>query len=164
MKLLTDSSPESLGKIYQTWAAGLDDLPDAAIRMAMIRVRDFTGWLSLPAFREMCRVTPEDLGLKNAKGAYIEACNMPLPWEAGKWSSGAVFHAARETGRFELHTLTERECFPLFKTNYDAMCARVMAGENLDRSVQKALPETVPNPTTPEVAKTKLAALKGLLA
>jgi hypothetical protein len=163
MKLLTDSNPETLGKIYQTWAAGLDDLPDHAIRMGMIRAKDFTDYFSLPAFRELCRVTPEDMGLKTAKAAYIEACNMPLPWERGNWSSGAVYAAARETGRHELHTSTEREIFPLFKSNYETMCARVLSGEALDRPVQKALPETVPNPTSPEVAKVRLAALKGML-
>jgi hypothetical protein len=163
MKLLTDPNPDVLAQIYRTWAAGLDDLPDQAIRMGLIRVKDFTDWLSLPAFRELCRVTPEDMGLKTAKAAYIEACNMPLPWERGNWSHGAVYHAARETGRFQLHTMTEKECFPLFKNNYETMCNRVMNGEVLDRPVQKALPESVPNPTPPEVAKVRLAALKGLL-
>jgi hypothetical protein len=139
------------------------DLSEMQLNTGMARAKDFTDFFTFPAFRELCRVTAEDLGLKNAKAAYIEACNMPLPWERGSWSSGAVFHTARETGRFELHTLTERECFPLFATNYETMCARVLAGEKLDRPVQKALPETVPNPTTPEVAKVRLAALKGML-
>jgi hypothetical protein len=164
MKLLTESSPESLGKTYQTWAACLDDLPDAAIRMGMIRVRDFTGWLSVSTFRELCKVTAEDMGLASAKQAYIEACNKQMPWERQTWSSAAVYRAAVETGRFQLHTLTERECFPLFKANYEQMCDRVMNGENLDVPVRKMLAESVPNPTSPEVAKAHLSKLKGLLS
>jgi hypothetical protein len=160
MKLLTDSNPETLGKIYQTWAAGLDDLPDQAIRMGMIRAKDFTDFFSLPAFRELCRVTAEDLGLLGPKQAYIEACNKPLPWERQTWSSPAVYRAAVETGRFQLHTMTERECYPLFKANYETMCDRVMNGETLDVPVRKMLPESVPNPTPHEVAKAHLSKFK----
>ncbi len=163
MNLLTNSNPESLGKIYQTWAAGLDDLPDHAIQFGLSRAKDCTDYFSLPVFREMCKISAEDLGLKSANAAYIEACNMPLPWSHGNWSSAAVYHAAKETGTFELHNLTERECFPLFKSNYEAMCNRVMAGEQLDTPVQKALPETVPNPTSREEAKKHLSRLKEML-
>lgn len=148
---------------HRTFESDMADLSETELNKGMERAKDFTDFFTFPVFRELCRITPEDMGLKQAKAAYIEACNMPLPWERGNWSSGAVFHAARETGRFELHTLTERECFPLFKTNYEAMCARVLAGEKLDRPVQKALPETVPNPTPPEIAKQHLARLKGML-
>lgn len=163
MKLLTDPNPDVLAQIYRTWAASLDDLPDVAIRMGMIRVRDFTGWLSVPTFRELCKVTAEDLGLSSAKNAYIEACNKQMPWERQSWSSAAVYRAAVETGRFQLHTLTEKECFPLFKANYETMCSRVMNGETLDVPVRKMLPESVPNPTPPEVAKAHLSRFKEML-
>jgi hypothetical protein len=160
MNLLTNSNPEALSKIYQTWAAGLDDLPDAAIRFGLSRAKDCTDFFSLPVFRELCRVTAEDLGLLGPKQAYIEACNKPLPWERQTWSSPAVYRAAVETGRFQLHTMTERECFPLFKANYETMCDRVMNGENLEVPVRKMLPESVPNPTPPEVAKAHLSKFK----
>lgn len=148
---------------YRTFENDMADLSEMQLNQGMERAKDFTDFFTFPAFRELCRVTPEDMGLKTAKSAYIEACNMPLPWERGNWSSGAVYYAARETGRHELHSMTEREIFPLFKTNYETMCARVLAGEVLDRPVQKALPETVSNPTPPEVAKVRLAALKEML-
>lgn len=139
------------------------DLSEMQLNKGMERAKDFTDFFTFPAFRELCRITPDDMGLKTAKAAYIEACNMPVPWSHGNWSSAAVYRAALETGQFELHSGTEREIFPLFKLNYEKMCARVLAGENLDKPVQKALPETVPNPTPPGVAKTRLAALKNLI-
>ncbi len=148
---------------HRTFESDMSDLSEMELNTGMERSKDFTDYFTTPAFRELCRVTPNDLGLKQAKAAYIEACNMPLPWSHGNWSSAAVYHAAKETGTFELHNLTERECFPLFKSNYETMCARVMAGEQLDTPVQKALPETVPNPTSPEEAKKHLSRLKGML-
>lgn len=148
---------------YRVFERDMMDLSEAEIRYGVEMAKDFTDFFTFPAFRQSCKLTPEHYGLKGARQAYIEACNMPLPWERGNWSHGAVYHAARETGRFELHTLTERECFPLFKANYETMCNRVMNGEVLDRPVQKALPETVPNPTPPEEAKKHLSRLKGML-
>jgi hypothetical protein len=159
MNLLTNSNPEALSKIYQTWAAGLDDLPDAAIRFGLSRAKDCTDFFSLPVFRELCRVTAEDLGLLGPKQAYIEACNKPLPWERQKWSHAAVFHAARETGRFELHSFTESQCFPLFRANYEAMCKRAMEGESLDMPVARMLPERVPQPVSKEEAKRRCASI-----
>lgn len=159
MRLLTDPSPQ----VYQTWTDGLADLPEAAIRFGLERARDFTGFFTLPAFRELCKVSPQVLGLASAKHAYMEACNKDLPWERQTWSHPAVYYAARETGRFELHSFTEREAFPLFKANYEIMCSRVLNGEQLTMPLNRMLPESVPNPTSPEVAKTRLAAIRELI-
>jgi hypothetical protein len=86
-----------------------------------------------------------------------------LPWERQQWSHPAVYHAARETGRFELHSFTEREAFPLFQANYELMCGRVMNGENLSMPVAKMLPASVPNPTPINEARSRLAAIKDLI-
>jgi hypothetical protein len=155
MRLLTDPSPE----VYKTWTEGLADLPDVAIRFGLEQAKDFTGFFTLPAFRELCRVSPQALGLPSAKHAYIEACNKSLPWERQTWSHPAVFYAARETGRFELHSFTEREAFPLFKANYEIMCNRVMAGDEMTLNVKKMLPESVPAPLSLEENKARARAL-----
>jgi hypothetical protein len=148
---------------YRTFESDMADMSEAQLNRGKEAAKDFTGFFTFPAFRELCRANPEDLGLRTAKHAYIEACNMPTPWSHANWSSPAVHHAAKETGQFELHSGTERDIFPLFKANYEKMCARVMSGESLDLPVTKLLPETVPNPTPPEEAKKHLSRLKGML-
>ncbi len=148
---------------YRTFESDMSDLSETQLNTGMERAKDFTDFFTFPAFRELCRVSAEDLGLLSTKQAYIEACNKQIPWERQEWSSAAVYRAAVETGRFQLHTLTERECFPLFKVNYETMCDRLMNGEVLDVPVRKMLPESVPNPTPPDVAKAHLSRLKGML-
>jgi hypothetical protein len=155
-RLVTDPVGSDAYKVFERDMA---DLSDAQIRAGMDRAKDFTGFFTFPAFRELCHVKPEDLGLPNAKQAYIEACNKPLPWERQKWSHAAVFHAARETGRFELHSFTESQFFPLFRANYEAMCKRAMEGESLDMPVARMLPERVPQPVSKEEAKRRCASI-----
>jgi hypothetical protein len=148
---------------HRTFENDMADLSEAELNHGLEASKDFTDFFTFPVFRELCRVTAEDLGLLGPKQAYIEACNKPLPWERQTWSGPAVYRAAVETGRFQLHTMTERECFPLFKANYETMCDRVMNGETLDVPVRKMLPESVPNPTSPEVAKAHLSKFKEML-
>jgi len=80
-----------------------------------------------------------------------------------KWSHPAVFHAGRETGWFELRTGTEKQVYPLFARNYEIVCKRILAGEDLSIPIQKALPETVFVPADESHAKSKLRAMKELL-
>lgn len=149
---------------YKVFEADTADLSEAQLRHGMEAAKDFTGFFTFPTFRELCRPDAKALGLPEAKQAYIEACNKPLPWERQKWTHAAVYLAAREAGRFELHTLTERDAFPLFRANYETMCKRVMNGDNLEVPVQRMLPESVPQPVSREEGKARCAALKEMLA
>lgn len=164
MKLLTDSSPEALGRMYATWARELADLPEAAIRFGLSRCKDFKGWFSLPAFRELCKVTAVDLGMPEVHAAYLEAARSDGMRDKIKWSHPAVYHAGCETGWFELRSMTEKECFPLFRRNYEAMVQRVLAGEELATPVQKAIPASIPQYLTKDENMARCAALKELLS
>jgi hypothetical protein len=150
-------------EVFKQWRHDLSDLPAGAIRIGLERAKDFTDFFNIAAFRELCKASPQDLGLPTAKQAYIEACNKALPWERQKWSHAAVYHAARETGRFELHSFTEREAFPLFQANYEVMCGRVMSGAELNMPLVRMLPESVPNPTPINEARSRLSAIKDLI-
>lgn len=145
---------------YKVFERDMVDMTDLQVVKGLEKSRDFVGWFSLPAFRELCRLSPEDLGLPDAHRAYVEAATHS---EGKEWSHGAVYQAAKETGFFELRTGTEREVFPLFRNNYEAMCRRVIAGENLDMPVQKALPESVFIPADEAKAKGSVRRMKDLL-
>lgn len=161
---MTESSPDALGRVYMTWAQGLADLPEPAIRFGLLRCKDFKGWFSLPAFRELCKPTHKDLGMPDPHAAYLEAARASGPRDRVRWSHPAVYHAACETGWFELTTMTEQQCFPLYRRNYEAMMDRVLNGERLEAPVQKAIPETIPQYLTPDENLARMAKLKELLA
>ncbi len=149
--------------LYQIWAANLSDLSEAQIKFGLIRSRDFTGFFNLPAFRELCKIRPEDIGLPNVKQAYVEACMAPSPKAKNKWSHPAVYHAGKATGWFELSTFPEDQIFTRFKAFYAEMCDRVMKGERLDAPVMDALPEKVSVVLTPEQNEQRMADLRGSL-
>jgi len=147
----------------RAWADGLSDMSEISIRMGANKCKDFVGYFHLPAFRELCRVTAEEQGLPDPHAAYIEAAMSDGPRDRAKWSHPAVFHAGRETGWFELRTGTEKEVFPLFRRNYEIVCKRILAGEDLSIPIQKALPESVFVPADPDHARSALDSIKSLL-
>lgn len=147
----------------KVWAAGLVDLKPSEIRMGVSKAKDFREFCTLPAFRELCHVKPEDFGMPDAYAAYVEACNKQGPH--ANWTHPAVYWAGAETGWFELRNRTEKEIFPLFRRNYEVICNRAIAGEPLDLPVQKAIADShTPVFLTPEQNKRRCAALKELLA
>jgi hypothetical protein len=164
MKLLTAPTDAALSEIYRTWARELSDLPEFAIRFGLSRCKDFKGWFSLPAFRELCHASAKDLGMPDPHAAYLEAARADGPRDRIRWSHPAVYHAACETGWFELRSMTEKECFPLYRRNYEAMVARVMAGEELSTPVQKVIPASIPQYLTTDENLARMAKLKELLA
>lgn len=152
MRLLTGITPD----MAQSWYAQLADLSENELKRGLLNARSFTGFFTLPAFRELCRVTPEGLGMPDAQRAYREAC-MAEPGHA--WSHPAVYHAALATGHFELRNLTEQQCFPRFRNAYEEMTKRVLAGERLDLPVREAIPSKIPHYLTPSENKSRMAKL-----
>jgi hypothetical protein len=150
-------------EVYQIWGSGLADFSEGQIKRALIKARDFRGFFNLPAFREMCRIKPEDMGLPDTKKAYIEACMAPSPKAKHKWSHPAVYHAGKATGWFELATFPEDQIYTRFQAFYAEMCDRVMQGEKLDSPVMEALPEKVTVILTPEENEDRMAKLRGSL-
>ena len=148
---------------HKVWEAGLLDMTEMQIRKGTNKAKSFTGFMTLPAFRELCHVSAQDLGLPDVHAAYREACMADGMRDMVRWSHPAVYHAGRETGWFDLRTSTEKQIFPLFKRNYEAMCSRVMNGETLDMPVQRALPPKVFVPASQEKARATLNSIKELL-
>jgi hypothetical protein len=152
--------PSPSREVYQVWGASLSDFSETAIKRALIKSQDVNGFFNLPAFRELCRVKPQDLGLPDAQTAYREACTAPQGNQ--HWSHPAVYHAADQTGWFELRSRTEREIFPLFELNYSRMVDKVMAGESLDVQLQKALPEKVFVPASEQAAQDAMSRINAM--
>lgn len=159
MRLLGAVTPE----IAQTWAHCLADLSENELRRGLQNAKDFTGYFSVGAFRELCKATPENLGLPSAHSAYVEACKAPQPKKRHKWSHPAVYHAGVETGWFELAQMPENQIFPKFRHNYEIMVRRVMDGESLHVPVAPALEHNPPRFLTAEQNKKRLQAAREAL-
>lgn len=139
-------------------------MTDAQLKNGLKRTRNFTGYFSLPAFRELCRsADTESLGLPDARTAYREACMKPNPKAAQHWSHPAVYHAGVATSWFNLHASPTDEIFPAFERYYSELCKRVVAGEDLEMPVTKALPEKVTVFLTPEQNQQRMSDLRGSL-
>ena len=150
------------------WAATLGGLTGQQIAiglgaLAVTQDPQLKKWPpSAPEFRAMCENrTPEAFGLPAEEAAYREACRNAHPCMAGitKWAHEVVYHAATETGFYNLNTLRTPDSRKLFGRNYAIACRMFMNGEPL-KSMPLALPETVAASITPEVGNSALAKLR----
>lgn len=113
---------------------------------------------SVGRFVHWCQPSPAMLGLPEPGRAYREACANSHPAATPTWSSPAVYHAACETGFYELANLAEEKSRRLFERNYAATVRMLLAGEPL-REIPKALPASV-SVCTPEIGQAALAGLR----
>lgn len=99
-------------------------------------------------------------GLPPVQAAYVEACCAPEPKAQFGWSHPAVYLAGQQTSWFALATEPQATVYPLFEYNYLQLCRRVLHGEQLDVAFAPALPESIPQPLSPEENKARMQALR----
>jgi hypothetical protein len=142
-------------------AAGISSLDQ--IRFGIQQCRQHGGDFapSVGKFIAWCQPTAEMLGLPEPEKAYREATRNAHPSMAGiaKWSHAAVYHAAHETGFYNLNSLPMDVSRKLFDRNYAITVRMVIAGEPL-KALPLALPEKVDARCTPEVARSALEGLR----
>lgn len=129
MRLLGQPTAE----MVQSWTRGLTDKTEAELAMGVKKARDFTGFLSLPEFRKLCQITPEDAGLPRTDQAWQEAAQNAHDTRHHKWSHPCVYQALANTGIFEVrNTDNPRETYKQFAHYYEIACRQYMAGETLE--------------------------------
>ena len=99
---------------------------------------------------ECCQQGLSDLGLPAAHDAFIEACQRPSPKSAQPWSHPAVYLAGRDSDWFFLANNTENITWPVFREHYQAYCARVLQGEQLEITAPAALEQAESEPMSAE--------------
>ena len=145
---------------FKSWQVGLRDLTDDQVMNGVKQARDFSGFFSLPAFRELCQQTPAIDGLPAVDTAYEEACLAPSPKARAKWSHPIVYRAGVLTGWSDLHALPRDMALPRFKRNYEILCRRVAAGEDINLEIPEAIPERVSRVLPPEEAEVQMKSLR----
>ena len=158
---------DAMAAAKKTWikgfaAAGITSIEQIKYGIEQCRLMPTDFMPSVGKFIELCKPTPEMLGLPSIEKAYNEACRKAHPSAAGaQWSHPAVYHAACESGFYNLNTLPMDASRKLFDRNYAITVRMVLEGKPL-KEIPMALPESVTT-RTPEVGRAALAALRGAL-
>lgn len=100
----------------------------------------------------------ESLNLPDPKQAYIQICKSPNPW--AKHLNPVLYHAASQTGIFEMKNLAMKEVLDLFTRNYEIVIKRVLAGEEIANPIPKGIPKNISKPLSRIDNKNKLAELR----
>lgn len=117
---------------------------------------------SAPEFRAMCEnKTPEAHNLPTVDQAYREATRNAHPGMAGitRWTHAVVYHAATETGFYNLNRLPMELSRKLFERNYTIAIRDFLDGKPL-KPMPLALPEKAEGRSTPEVGNAALEAIR----
>lgn len=147
---------------FQTWARSCNDLSDAEVGHGVLRARNFTGFWTVPAFRELCKPDPESLGMPSPEAAYREAASATSPVTAFRWSHPAVYHAGSDTGWFDLRNLPEGVVKKRFIDNYDRRVRQVLSGEELNMPRHLAIERQEPGRSSKEYAHEQCENLRKL--
>lgn len=118
-------------------------------------------WLpSIGQFVAWCKGDPSQFGLPSAEQAYLDAAHK-------RWSAHPiVYRAAVAVGVYEVATRPEKQIKPAFIAAYEALAARVMAGEKFEgepagRGIEARRERLEQKPVTPEESDAaRLQALK----
>lgn len=136
------------GDVFATWCLQLRDMSPEQIKRGYVALcrkheqnPDGSYLPSLPQFRALCIPTPQDLGLPEARQAYLEAAKASRAPSQHEFSHPAVYAAGRATGWFDLGNLPESKSWPIFERNYAIAVRKALAGEDLGGEIPKALPE-----------------------
>lgn len=143
------------------WASALAGLTGEQIACGLVALSERgDDWPpSAPEFRKLCTGnSAESLGLPSVDQAYRQACAIAHPAADRAGVHPVVYHAACETGFYELQHLAQDKSRKLFERAYSLTVKTVMAGGPL-REIPKALPETV-SVRTPEKGREGIAALR----
>jgi len=167
-------SDKELSLAKKVWTKGLMEsgitsLNEIKLGMRMARASGSDFFPSVGKFVGWCKPTPEAFGLPVNQAAYNEACNQAHMASRGKWTHPGVYHAASQTGFFNLaHSTPGDATNKQFDHNYTVTLRKVMAGEDFELPIATAIEQQAHIPTEEELQQNQetgdnaLSALKGL--
>ena len=138
----------------------LDYSPERIVQAGRRVIKDSEFLPTIKTLIKFCEIDPSELGLPDAHAAYVEACQASSPRSEYAWSHPAVYFAGQESDWFFLASTQESKAFPVFKTNYEKLCQRVLKGEEFALPAAKALPEEIHKPLTNEERKQRMQAMR----
>ncbi|MCY4428273.1 MAG: replication protein P [Halieaceae bacterium] len=159
------SEQEQLIQVKRLWQEALAPYPlEHILRGARQAMRTSEYLPTLNRMLECCQDSLGELGLPDARSAYLEACRAGSPKSAQAWSHPAVYLAGRDSGWFLLANNAEKITWPLFRSRYRDYCEKVLAGQSLQVPAAAALPDAVSKPSSKKEALAEIAKLKQTLS
>lgn len=138
MQLATWQALCNKGKVHETadtpkakdWQREFAKLTEAELARGLDRVSGFTGFFDISAFVNLCTgIDYGELGLPEPERAYQEACRNAATFQTANWSHAAVYHAAIDTGIYELkHARYQGPEHKEFRHNYHQRVHQHMGG------------------------------------
>ena len=155
---------EQLNHVKKLWLEALCGYPDEQVLRGARHAIENSEYLpTLNRMLESCQEALRELGLPDARTAYLEACNAASPRSARTWSHPAVYLAGRDSDWFFLTAEPEAKTWPVFQASYHHYCQRVMAGEQLTIPAPEALPASSGEPSSREDALAEIARIRASL-
>lgn len=157
---------KDLDRAKRTWvkafvSSGITQIEQIRYGLEQCRTLNTDFIPSVGKFISWCQPSSELLGLPTMESAYREACRNAHPASDPDWSHPVVYHAACQTGLYELFNLPERGSRPMFERAYSVTLRAVLAGQPLPE-VPKALPkESVVS--RPEVGRAALFSIREII-
>lgn len=138
----TFETANELAIAKREWALSIAPYDEDVLAMATEMAKQTYSWMpSIAEFLQLIEKCQLSFGLPAAEQAYEEACryaDQPLQHE---WSHAVVYHAGKQTGWFELRSLSQEQIWPRFRQQYQVFCDKVLAGQVLTMPGQLSLPE-----------------------
>lgn len=164
-------TPELIDGGIAVWAIGFIDakLTARQVDFGIHAANTRPGYCpDLPAFIQLCKPSPVELGMPSVEAAYREACQNAHPASRKDWSHKAVYHAATQVGMFELRSLDGAKTRPMFEDAYNRTVEAILHGEDIPE-IPKAIADQTGKALTPEekaadreVGQRALAGLKAM--
>ena len=155
---------EQVNQVKKLWLDALAPYPNEQVLRGAKNAIETSEYLpTLNRMLESCTEALQELGLPDARAAYVEACRAGHPKSAQRWSHPAVYLAGRDAEWFFLSSEPESKTWPRFQACYHGYCQKVMAGEKLTIPAPEALPASSGEPSTKEDALAEIAKIRASL-
>lgn len=138
----TFETANELAIAKREWALSIAPYDEDVLAMATEMAKQTYAWMpSIAEFLQLIEKCQMSFGLPAAEQAYEEACRYADQATEHDWSHAVVYHAGKQTGWFELRSLSAEQIWPRFQQQYKALCDKVLAGQVLVMPGQLRLPE-----------------------
>lgn len=132
---------------FKVWAEGLQEFSPNMLANGLKKARDFTGYMTLPAFRELCRFQPADFGIPAVRDSFDMVYKTQYG-KQGKLLHAVCYQAVKDCGLYELQNLSEKDSFRRYEFYFSSAAKRFMDGEPMDMPAVEVIPAKVERPKT----------------
>lgn len=114
---------------FQFWENALADMTGTELRRGVRKSLDFDGkFFHLPAFRKLCRISPEDIGAPESRKAWAT-------YVSGNWKSADTMGLIAESvsmagGSFSLDRMDEVSGTRIFRECYEVALKDLLSNAN----------------------------------